>query len=389
MATDITCRTKGIFYREHETRKHGKQKDKYYFIRYSVNKKQIKEAVGWASEGWTEAKVNEILTGIKANIRLGKHPQSLKEMREMNQKAVAEEKQEAIENESERITLDEVFARYIPVHRSQTAVKTAKMTESYYKRCVQEHIGNKKLIDITVNDIQAIVANALETKSSRTSDFVKTVMRQLFNFAKDNELYFKDNPTSKIKIKLTDNKRQRFLTQCEAKLLLNALKLHSIDVYEMAAVSLHSGLRAGEIMNLKWEDIIWHANRMAILDTKNGSNRIEPMHQIVREIFERRHQFDKTGYIFKAKNGGKMKEISSTYQRVVDGLGFNNNISDPRQKVVFHTLRHTYASWLVMNGVDLYTTQKLMGHKSNQMTQRYSHLAPGHLEKAISKLPTI
>ncbi|GHT93293.1 hypothetical protein FACS1894122_08290 [Alphaproteobacteria bacterium] len=65
-------------------------------------------------------------------------------------------------------------------------------------------------------------------------------------------------------------------------------------------------------------------------------------------------------------------------------LGFNNGVNDDRQKVVFHTLRHTYASWLVMSGVDLYTVQKLMWHSTIAMTERYSHLAPDHLKKAVS-----
>jgi integrase len=60
-------------------------------------------------------------------------------------------------------------------------------------------------------------------------------------------------------------------------------------------------------------------------------------------------------------------------------IGFNKNITDRRQRVVFHTLRHTYASWLVMSGVDLW-------HKDVTMTQRYAHLAPEHLDKAVSIL---
>ena len=106
-------------------------------------------------------------------------------------------------------------------------------------------------------------------------------------------------------------------------------------------------------------------------------------------MLQHRYQNDRDGFIFKARNGEKITDLSDTFQRTVDKLGFNDGITDQRQKVVFHTLRHTYASWLVMNGVDLYTTQKLMGHKSNQMTQRYAHLAPGYLEKAVNSLKSI
>jgi site-specific recombinase XerD len=63
-------------------------------------------------------------------------------------------------------------------------------------------------------------------------------------------------------------------------------------------------------------------------------------------------------------------------------LGFNNGITDPRQKVVAHTLRHTFASWHVMAGTDIYTLKELLGHSVIQMTERYSHLAPEALQNA-------
>jgi site-specific recombinase XerD len=61
-------------------------------------------------------------------------------------------------------------------------------------------------------------------------------------------------------------------------------------------------------------------------------------------------------------------------------------VTDPRQKVVFHTLRHTFASWLVETGTDLYVVQKLMGHASFEMVQRYSHLGENALQAAVRRL---
>ncbi|MDR1235616.1 MAG: tyrosine-type recombinase/integrase, partial [Holosporaceae bacterium] len=95
---------------------------------------------------------------------------------------------------------------------------------------------------------------------------------------------------------------------------------------------------------------------------------------------------DSVGLIFKTAKGGQIKEISKTYFRTLEELGFNKNITDSRQKGVFHTLRHSYASRLVMENVDLYTVQKLMGHSTISMTERYSHLAPDHLKKAVNVL---
>ena len=381
----------GIRYKEHKDRKlkGGIQKDRYFTIRYQLNKKSQEEGVGWASEGCTLQKAQALLVEIKQNIKEGKHPQSLAEKREMAEKAKREGEAKAIETEAERITLKEVFDKYLEVHKAQTTEKTWKRTQSCYLIWVNKVLGNKKLIDITVDDVQPTINKALETRAPRTADYVKTVIRQIFNFAKQRDLYFKDNPAMKIKIKQKDNKRSRFLTQEEARILLDALAERSIDVHDIALISLFGGLRAGEIFNLQWEHIIWHSERIAIVDPKNGESRMEPMHATVKEMLHRRYHENHDGYIFKSRDGKKIADLSDTFQRTVDKLGFNDGVTDARQKVVFHTLRHTYASWLVMNGVDLYTTQKLMGHKSNQMTQRYAHLAPGYLEKAVNSLESI
>ncbi len=139
-----SCKTPGIRYKEHATRKHGVQKDKYFYIRYTNDGKRTEEGLGWSSEGWTELKAAEILTTIKNNIKLGKHPQSFKEMREMNQKEAETQKQEEIENEADRITLGEIAERYLSIYKSRTAKRTYDTVEGYYKHWIQEQLGSKK-----------------------------------------------------------------------------------------------------------------------------------------------------------------------------------------------------------------------------------------------------
>lgn len=112
-----------------------------------------------------------------------------------------------------------------------------------------------------------------------------------------------------------------------------------------------------------------------------------------REILAR----SKGELVFPAKNGAKRRWVPDTFERTVRNLGLNNTgevdadgkpveIADARQRVVFHSLRHTFASWLVQNGTPLYTVAKLMGHSTLEMTQRYSHLAPDTLKKAALSL---
>lgn len=385
----VSSNVRGISYREHKTRKHGRQKDKYFILRYRLNKKPITEAVGWASEGWTLQKVNEILCELKRNIREGVHPQTLKEKREMSEKAKRAQEVEEIVTLSDRITLQETFDEYFKSHKLETTIGPQTATMNYYKNWIKKSLGEKKLVDISSKDIQNIIEKASKKLAPTSLVQIKAVLRQIFNFAKNRDLYFKDNPAMKIKIKTKDNKRTRFLTKEEAIILLNALKKRSIDVHDMALLSLYTGMRAGEVLNLQWEHVLWNSNRISIVDPNNGESRMEPIHPLVNEMLQRRYNHYKNGYVFKAKNGGKIGRVSPIFCRVVNALGFNDKVTDLRQKVVFHTLRHTHASWLVMNGVDLYTTQKLMGHKTIQMTQRYSHLAPEYLDKAVNSLDSI
>ena len=326
---------------------------------------------------------------LKENIRLGRHPQTLAEMKQINEEANKTKEIKKTEKLSETITLREIFDRFITVYKTETAEETSKRIQGIYLNWIDKNLGAKKLIDVTVEDIQSIIITATQTQAPRSVNYIKSTFHLIFNYAKKHDLYFKDNPASKVKVKLKDNRRNRFLREEEARTLLDELGKRSMDLHDMALLSLYAGLRAGEIFNLQWERIFWDTERIFIADPKNGEGRFEPIHPVIKEMLQGRYQDSATGYVFKARNGGKITKVSNTFQRTVDELGLNDGISDSRRKVVFHTLRHTYASWLVMNGVDLYTTQKLMGHKSNQMTQRYAHLAPGYLEKAVNTLRII
>ena len=85
-------------------------------------------------------------------------------------------------------------------------------------------------------------------------------------------------------------------------------------------------------------------------------------------------------------SGRQIKKISHVFWRVVKDLGLNKDISDSSQKVVFHTLRHTFASWLAQQGTPLLTIKELMGHKSIEMTMRYAHLIPDQKIDAVKQL---
>jgi len=103
-------------------------------------------------------------------------------------------------------------------------------------------------------------------------------------------------------------------------------------------------------------------------------------------LLNKKQNRDTNSLIFPTKNNGKMTGVTNSFEKAVKKLGLNKDITDPRDKVVFHTLRHTFASWLVQAGTPLYTVKELLGHKSIAMTERYSHLAENTMREAVKKL---
>ena len=94
--------------------------------------------------------------------------------------------------------------------------------------------------------------------------------------------------------------------------------------------------------------------------------------------------------LFPAPGGHVRREIPRTFESVVkEDLGFNDGVTDRLDKVVFHTLRHTYASWLVQSGESIYTVKDLMGHSTLAMTERYSHLAPENKKGSVKTIEKI
>jgi integrase len=82
----------------------------------------------------------------------------------------------------------------------------------------------------------------------------------------------------------------------------------------------------------------------------------------------------------------KKNQIGNTFRRKVEKLGFNNGVEDDRYKAVFHTLRHTFGSWLAIRGESLQTIKELMGHKRISQTERYAHLCPDIKKQAVEAL---
>jgi len=385
---------KGIRCREHPKDTNGIKKDRYFVIRYTLNGKKVQEALGWGSEGMTLDKAQKALSDIKENIRLGNGPRSLAEKRE-----AADELREKAEAEKLQAQLAAIsFAKfwketYLPEAEQSKMPSTIKTEKHLYKNWLGPALGKLPLQKLSVQHIENLKTEALKAgKSAATVRYILAVVSQVWNRAHAHGIVQGENPARRVKKPRHDNRRLKFLAKEEADSLLKALKLRSQDTHDSALLSLFCGLRAGEIHALTWGDINFADSTISIMDPKNKKNRHAFMQEEVKVMLRERWRGQvKTDLVFPATGGGQRQEVSDTFARVVDELGLNDTgefttdadgnkvpvrFTDARKKVVFHTLRHTFASWLVQGGTPLYNLMELMGHSSMTMVAGYAHLSP-------------
>ena len=139
-----------------------------------------------------------------------------------------------------------------------------------------------------------------------------------------------------------------------------------------------AGLRRGEIMNLRWEDVDFNNNQLYIAPNKTEYYRYVPMTESLRNALQRAKIGTESEFVLNFGRTRNIDSLTAVYREIAKTAGV---------KSFLHKLRHTFASQLVQNGVELYTVSKLLGHRTIQMTEIYAHLAPANLHKAVFNLP--
>jgi integrase len=186
----------------------------------------------------------------------------------------------------------------------------------------------------------------------------------------------KENPVKRVKMLKENNKRLRYLEKEECEVLIKTCALH---IQPIVITALNTGMRKGEILSLKWENVDLKRDIIYVLDTKNGEKREIPINRKLKETLSDIKLNPKGPYVFcKDYNGAPYQEVKTGFANAMKMCKIEN--------FRFHDLRHTFASHLVMAGIDLNTVRELLGHKSLAMTLRYSHLSPEHKRKAVEIL---
>lgn len=235
-----------------------------------------------------------------------------------------------------------------------------------------DRITSKMIEDYKVKLIEDVVASTV----NREINTIKNLFRKAVEWG-----YLKESaPTTAMWMK-TSTGSFRFLSREEADLLLEAARQSGTQhLYPILAVALHTGMRRGEILRLRWDDVDFKKQRILVVSredghTKNYESRSVPMSRFVIDALRKHPRCLDSPYVFCGVDGRPFHDVNTSFGKAVLRAGIPH--------VRFHDLRHTFASWLVMSRVGIRTVQELLGHKDIRMTMRYSHLAPDHMRRAV------
>ena len=273
-----------------------------------------------------------------------------------------------------KTTFYELCDRYWKLDGKQKRMKGLSHMLEIWKRW----FGNLPVKEMDQQKVEKFLVERMEEKrlSPATRNRHLAHLSSMFNKGKEWGLVT-ENPAQGIKPLRENGARTRFLDGDEIQQLLAA---SSENFRPILITALHTGMRKGEILKLIWSDVDFRNRIITVQDSKSGKKRMIPMDDTVYETLRVLPSRFKKGYVFPSPVGkGKpLYDCRKQFSNAVKQAGIHN--------FRFHDLRHTFASHLVMSGVDLMTVKELLGHATLTITIRYSHLAPDHRMKAIKTL---
>jgi len=250
--------------------------------------------------------------------------------------------------------------RFLPIfkHRNLTDIAQSDIKDYQAKRKIEiaakaQNIGKRE------SEISFRIAN-IETST----------LHNFFNFCIEKGLIEK-NPASGIK-KLNELSRLKTLSDDDISKLINGATNKLTK--DLITFLIYTGCRKGEALNLKWDDVDLENDVIAVKGTKTKYDRYIPIHNKLKDLLIGIEKIDGCDYVFNT-GGKKIGNFRKSFMTACRNAGLKD--------LHIHDLRHVFASKMVMGGTSLYITGELLGHRTTQMTKRYSHLVPETLKKAV------
>nr|WP_319396111.1 site-specific integrase [uncultured Desulfobacter sp.] len=356
----------GVYYRESK-RIGGVGIEKVYYIVFKKDGKVIEEKVGRQYvDDLTPAKVGK----IRAERIEGKR---------LSRKALREQAEAKKAEKDGKYTIDKLWREY---SLNRHPGKGLDVDTNRYQNYIQPIFGDKEPRELVKLDVDRVRINLLKKKSPQTVKHILNLFTWIINYGVKNNLCA--GVSFHIQKPTVNNEKTEDLSPEQLSNLLSAIEADpSTAVGNMMKMALYSGMRRGELFNLKWDDVNFDTGFIWIRDPKGGKDQKIPMNDMARGILESIPR-TKSPYVFFGKDGKKRVTLGRIGKRIREAAGL------PKDFRPMHGLRHTYASMLASSGqVDMYVLQKLMTHKSPSMTQRYAHLRDDALKNGAGQIDDI
>ncbi len=256
--------------------------------------------------------------------------------------------------------------------------KSYKSKKGFVEQLCNE-FGNLPLRNFGTRLVDQFVTKRLE-QGNKPATVNRTMATLKHMFTKAVEWEMVEEDTLKrvriVKQQKENNKRLRFLSKEECQTLVDSAEPH---LKPILITALNTGMRKTEILTLTWDNVDLKHGFILLNVTKNDERREIPINKTLRETLTGTTRRLDIPYLFlDPATGKRLRDVKTSFKTACRRA----KIKDFR----FHDLRHTFASHLVMAGVDIMTVKELLGHKSLNMTLRYAHLAPAHKVKALEML---
>ncbi len=245
-----------------------------------------------------------------------------------------------------------------------------------------ECIGDVQLDSVTQRQIDTFKATRLKSVKAVTVNLELRTLRSAFYTALRWKL-IQENPFKGVRLCQIADVVPPYLSQAEFQKLVSAIEEEWLR--DLVFVAGLTGMRRGELIHLRWSEVDLKNRSIRIQSganfrTKRGKSRVVPINAEVEKVLLRRSHSARGEYVFHV-DGGKVHDrgLSRWFKRYVRRVKLNPELH-------FHSLRHSFASWLVQGEVSLYQVQKLLGHSSIKVTEMYGHLLTDDLRGAVNSI---
>lgn len=254
--------------------------------------------------------------------------------------------------------------------------KRSYRDDEYRMATLLEWFGSRVAESVTPQDIEQRFE--AETWAPATCNRYRALLSFTYRIAVRNGK-LSDSPIRKVARRRENQGRIRFVDADEEAALHAKICELSPGREPEFHLALHTGMRRNEQYHLRWEHVDFRLGLINVAISKNGQRRAIPMNEVARKALEElRQRRDGSGYVVP----GTARDRGRDWHRWFEDAVQKASIQD----LCWHDLRHSFASRLVMAGVDIRTVAELLGHKTLAMVMRYAHLAPGHMRQAVDRL---